>query len=217
MRTTKAALAVITAISALTLAACGTGTSPDQATITASPGAVPAAAPAPEAMPAAAAPAANPMPAAPVAAQATPVDIVDTAVAAGSFTNLAKALQAAGLVDTLKGAGPFTVFAPSDAAFAKLPPAVLQAVLADKALLTKILTYHVVPGRVLAADIKPGAATTVEGQPLQLAVANGAVTVNGTTNVVTADIAASNGVIHVIDSVLIPGDVTLPTGLPATE
>src|SRR3954453_8255980 len=150
-------------------------------------------------------------------AQSANKDIVDTAVAAGSFTTLAKALQAAGLVDTLKGPGPFTVFAPTDEAFAKLPPELLQAALADPALLTKILTYHVVPGQVLAADIKSGPVTTVEGQPLQLAVNNGAVTVNGTTNGIKADVLASNGVIHVIDSVLVPSDVTLPTALPATE
>jgi len=130
-------------------------------------------------------------------------DIVDTAVAAGSFKTLATALEAAGLVDTLKGAGPFTVFAPTDEAFAKLPAGTLDSLLQDKAKLTKILTYHVVPGKVTSSDVaKATSATTVEGGSLSIDAKDG-VKVNG-AKVVQADILASNGVIHVIDSVLLP-------------
>jgi uncharacterized surface protein with fasciclin (FAS1) repeats len=137
------------------------------------------------------------------AEQAQAKDIVDTAVAAGSFKTLAAALQAAGLVETLKGAGPFTVFAPTDAAFAKIPKADLDALLADKAKLTKVLTYHVVPGKVMAADVvKIKEAKTVEGQMVKIDASNG-VKING-ANVVKADVEASNGVIHVIDSVILP-------------
>ena len=130
-------------------------------------------------------------------------DIVDTAVAAGSFKMLATALQAAGLVDTLKGAGPFTVFAPTDEAFAKIPKADLDALIADKAKLTAVLTYHVVPGTVMAADVvKLKEAKTVQGQMVKIDASNG-VKING-ANVVKADVEASNGVIHVIDSVILP-------------
>lgn len=130
-------------------------------------------------------------------------DIVDTAIAAGSFETLATALQAAGLVDTLKGPGPFTVFAPTDEAFAKIPKADLDALLKDKAKLTKVLTYHVVPGRVMAADVaKLKEAKTVEGGMVTIDTSAG-VKING-ASVVKADVAASNGVIHVIDSVLVP-------------
>jgi uncharacterized surface protein with fasciclin (FAS1) repeats len=130
-------------------------------------------------------------------------DIVDTAVAAGQFTTLAKALQAAGLVDTLKGAGPFTVFAPTDEAFAKLPAGTLEALLKDKAKLTKVLTYHVVPGKVLASDVvKLKEAKTVEGQSVTIDASHG-VKVDG-ANVVKTDVLATNGVIHVIDSVILP-------------
>ncbi len=129
-------------------------------------------------------------------------DIVDTAVKAGNFKTLVTAVQAAGLVDTLKGPGPFTVFAPTDAAFAKVPKAQLDALLADKAMLTKVLTYHEVSGAVMAKDVKPGMVKTVEGGSLTLATAGG-VTVNG-AKVVAADVKASNGVIHAIDTVLMP-------------
>jgi len=130
-------------------------------------------------------------------------DIVDTAVAAGNFKTLATALQAAGLVDTLKGKGPFTVFAPTDEAFAKIPKADLQALLADKAKLTKVLTYHVVPGKVMAADVaRLKDAKTVEGQSVKIDTSNG-VKIDGAT-VIKADVEASNGVIHVIDSVILP-------------
>jgi uncharacterized surface protein with fasciclin (FAS1) repeats len=138
--------------------------------------------------------------AASLAAQAK--DIVDTAVAAGSFKTLATALQAAGLIDTLKGPGPFTVFAPTDAAFAKIPKADLDALLKDKAKLTAVLTYHVVPGRVMAKDVKAGNVKTVQGGMLSLGTTGG-VTVNN-AKVVQADVVASNGVIHVIDTVVLP-------------
>ena len=132
-----------------------------------------------------------------------PMDIVDTAVAAGSFKTLAKALAAAGLVDTLKGAGPFTVFAPTDEAFAKLPAGTLEAHLKDKAKLTAILTYHVVPGKVMAADVvKLKTAKTVQGQSVKIDTTMG-VKIDG-ASVVKADIVCSNGVIHVIDSVILP-------------
>jgi len=130
-------------------------------------------------------------------------DIVDTAVAAGNFTTLVTALRAAGLVDTLKGPGPFTVFAPNDAAFAKIPRAQLDALLADRNRLTQVLTFHVVPGRVMAADVRPGEVTTVQGGRLTVATGGGNVTVNG-ARVTATDIAASNGVIHVIDTVVMP-------------
>ena len=129
-------------------------------------------------------------------------DIVDTAVGAGNFKTLATALQAAGLVDTLKGKGPFTVFAPTDAAFAKVPRATLDALLADKAKLTAVLTYHVVAGKVMAADVKPGSVRTVQGTDLRVSTMGG-VKVND-SNVTATDIVADNGVIHVIDSVLLP-------------
>ncbi len=135
-----------------------------------------------------------------LAAQAK--DIVDTAVAAGKFNTLATALKAAGLVDTLKGPGPFTVFAPTDEAFAKIPKADLDALLKDKAKLTAVLTYHVVPGKVMAKDVKAGKVKTVQGGELTLGTTGG-VTVDA-AKVVQADIAASNGVIHVIDSVVLP-------------
>ena len=143
-----------------------------------------------------------------VAAQgpaATPTkDIVTTAVEAGSFRTLAAALQAAGLVQTLQGTGPFTVFAPTDAAFAKLPAGTVEALLADREKLTAILTYHVVPGRVLAADVvKLTGAKTVNGASVAIRVVDGKVMIDNAT-VVTADVQASNGVIHVIDTVILP-------------
>ncbi len=136
------------------------------------------------------------------AASAQAKDIVDTAVGAGNFKTLATALQAAGLVETLKGKGPFTVFAPTDEAFAKVPKADLDALLKDKAKLTSVLTYHVVPGKVLSTDIKPGKVKTVQGSELTIATTGG-VTVDA-AKVTAADIQADNGVIHVVDSVLMP-------------
>ena len=129
-------------------------------------------------------------------------DIIDTAVAAGNFKTLATALQAAGLIDTLKGKGPFTVFAPTDEAFAKVPKEQLDALLKDKAALTKVLTYHVVPGKVMAKDVKAGKVKTVQGGELTVATAAG-VMVDG-AKVTATDIVADNGVIHVIDSVVLP-------------
>jgi uncharacterized surface protein with fasciclin (FAS1) repeats len=132
-------------------------------------------------------------------------DIVGTAVAAGSFNTLAAALTAAGLVETLQGPGPFTVLAPTDEAFAKIPEADLQALLADKDALTKVLTYHVIAGNVPSSDVvNLTEATTVEGRKITIAVVDGKVVINGTSTVVTPDVAASNGVIHVIDAVLMP-------------
>ncbi|MDP3718988.1 MAG: fasciclin domain-containing protein [Acidobacteriota bacterium] len=133
-------------------------------------------------------------------------DIVDTAVGAGQFKTLAAALGAAGLVETLKGKGPFTVFAPTDAAFAKLPAGTVEMLLKpeNKAKLTAILTYHVVAGKVMAADVvKVTSAKTVQGGAVAVKVTGGKVTIDA-ANVVTTDIAASNGVIHVIDTVLMP-------------
>lgn len=133
-------------------------------------------------------------------------DIVDTAVSAGSFKTLTAALDAAGLVETLKGKGPFTVFAPTDQAFAKLPEGTLKSLLKpeNKQNLTAILTYHVVAGNVKAADvIKLSSAKTLNGQSVTIKTAGGNVLINGAT-VVKADIAATNGTIHVIDTVLMP-------------
>jgi len=131
-------------------------------------------------------------------------DIVDTAVAAGDFSTLVTAVKAAGLVETLKGEGPFTVFAPTDAAFAKVPTETLNALLADKAALANVLTYHVVAGKVMAADVvKLTSAVTVQGQSVSIAVKDGKVYVDG-AQVVATDIKASNGVIHVIDAVILP-------------
>jgi uncharacterized surface protein with fasciclin (FAS1) repeats len=130
-------------------------------------------------------------------------DIVDTAVQAGSFTTLVAAVKAAGLVDTLKGPGPFTVFAPTDEAFAKLPEGTVEALLKDIPKLTKILTYHVVAGKVTAADVvKLTSATTVEGSTVKIDASHG-VKINDST-VTTPDVAVDNGVIHIIDTVLIP-------------
>jgi uncharacterized surface protein with fasciclin (FAS1) repeats len=139
-------------------------------------------------------------------ARAQEKDIVDTAVAAGSFKTLAAALQAAGLVDTLKGKGPFTVFAPTDEAFAKLPKGTVEELLKpeNKAKLTAILTYHVVPGAVTASQVtKLREAKTVNGQSVKVTATGGAVMIDG-ARVVKTDIRASNGVIHVIDSVILP-------------
>ena len=165
----------------LALAACG-GSDPGQST-TPPPSTAPEAAAAP--------------------APASTGDVIDVAAANPQFKTLVAAIQAAGLVETLKGPGPFTVFAPTDAAFAKLPPGTVDKLLADKAALTKVLTYHVVAGKVMAADVAGlKSATTVQGGSLAIDVSNG-VKVGGAT-VVLADVPASNGVIHVIDTVLLP-------------
>ena len=157
--------------------------------------------------------AASPMAAsAPASAMASPAEattgtIVDVASASDDFSTLVTALSAAGLVDTLQGPGPFTVFAPTNEAFAALPAGVLDKLLLpeNKEALTKILTYHVLPREVMAADIADGNAATVEGLTVALSTADG-VTVNG-AKVVTADVVASNGVIHAIDAVILPPDV----------
>ena len=131
-------------------------------------------------------------------------DIVDVAVGAGSFNTLVAAVKAADLVDTLKGEGPLTVFAPTDEAFAKIPQADLDALLTDKKKLTAVLTYHVVPGKVMAADVvKLDSAKTVQGESVTIVVSDGGVKVDD-ANVVKTDIVTSNGVIHVIDTVLMP-------------
>lgn len=134
-------------------------------------------------------------------------DIVDTAVAAGSFKTLAAALGAAGLVDTMKGDGPFTVFAPTDAAFEKLPEGTVENLLKpeNKDKLVDILTYHVVSGKVMAKTaVTLDKATALNKDDIKLAVTDGTLTLNGSAKVVTADIDCSNGVIHVIDSVILP-------------
>ena len=132
-------------------------------------------------------------------------DIVAVASGAGSFNTLVAAVKAAGLVETLQGTGPFTVFAPTDEAFAKLPKGTVEDLLKpeNKAKLVAILTYHVVAGKVMAADVKTMKAKTVNGQELDIKVAAGAVTVDN-AKVVKTDVAASNGVIHVIDTVVLP-------------
>lgn len=133
-------------------------------------------------------------------------DVVDVAVANGSFKTLATALKAAGLIETLKGAGPFTVFAPTDAAFAKLPAGTLESLLKpeNKEKLRQVLTYHVVPGKVGSAQVvKMTSAKAVSGDTIKIMVKDGKVMVNNAT-VVTPDVAASNGVIHVIDTVIMP-------------
>ena len=141
-------------------------------------------------------------------------NIVQVAVEAGSFSTLVAAVKAAGLAETLQGPGPFTVFAPSDPAFAKLPKGTVEGLLADKDKLASILTFHVLSGKVMAGDIvKTNGArpTTVNGLPLDIVVRDGKVYVNG-AQVVSADIQASNGVIHVIDTVLLPTAATVGAG-----
>jgi len=135
-------------------------------------------------------------------------NIVETAVEAGSFTTLAAGLKAAGLLDTLTGTGPFTVFAPSDEAFKKLPPGALEALLKDKTKLKAVLTYHVASGHLLAKDLKNGDVKTVEGTSVHVTLTGSKVQVNE-SHVTRADILASNGVIHVIDAVMLPKNVHL--------
>ena len=149
--------------------------------------------------------AADSVAAAPLADAPVPKDIVETAIAAGTFNTLAKALTAAGLVETLKGTGPFTVLAPTDEAFAKIPAKDLDALLADKAALTKVLMYHVIAGNVPASTVTTLAeATSLEGSMIAIKVVDGKVVLNGASEVTATDIAASNGVIHVINTVLMP-------------
>jgi uncharacterized surface protein with fasciclin (FAS1) repeats len=136
-------------------------------------------------------------------------DIVAVAAGNADFSTLVAAVKAAGLVETLQGAGPFTVFAPTNAAFAKLPAGLVDKLLlpANKDTLVKILTYHVVAGKVMAADVKAGDVKSVEGSPITIGIDGSTVTLNKTTKVTATDVAASNGVIHVIDSVIVPADV----------
>ncbi|MBK9739234.1 MAG: fasciclin domain-containing protein [Actinobacteria bacterium] len=185
----KISIAVAAVAVSLVLAACGGSSDADSAA--SSP---------------AAAPSSTAASAAPAESMAA-ADIVGVASTTEGFSTLVAAVTAAGLVETLQGPGPFTVFAPTDDAFAALPAGVLDALLKpeNKDVLAKILTYHVVPGTVMAADITDGDVATVEGQTVALSTADG-VTVNG-AKVVQADVAASNGVIHVIDAVILPPDV----------
>ncbi len=190
MRRTLATVAALTL--ALTVSACGSDDTEPADTTTSTTSAPTSEAPSPS--------------------EAAAADIVDTAVAAGSFTTLATALEAAGLVDTLKGDGPFTVFAPTDEAFAALPDGALDGLLAEpKGALTDVLTYHVVPGKVMAADVvglDGQSVETVQGGTLTVGVDGSTVTLTdaagGTVTVTQTDIEASNGVIHVIDGVLMP-------------
>lgn len=134
-------------------------------------------------------------------------NIVETAAAAGSFTTLLAAAEAAGLVEVLQSEGPFTVFAPTDDAFAALPEGTIEALLADPDALREILTYHVVPGRVLSSDvIGLSSAETVQGTSISIALEGETVVLNGSANVIAVDVEASNGVIHVIDAVILPGN-----------
>ncbi|MFM2077639.1 MAG: hypothetical protein RJA49_1529 [Actinomycetota bacterium] len=161
-----------------------------------------------------AAPTSAPTTAAPAdTTMAAPGDIVAVASGNPDFSTLVAAVTAAGLVETLQGPGPFTVFAPTNDAFAALPAGLVDKLLLpeNKDVLTKILTYHVVSGKVMAADVKPGDVPTVEGSNIAVTVEGGTVTLNGSAKVVATDVAASNGVIHVIDAVIVPPDVDLTT------
>ena len=146
---------------------------------------------------------ASPIPSSPAASTGT---IVDVAASNPDFTTLVTAVKAAGLAETLAGPGPFTVFAPTNEAFAKVPKDVLDKLLANKEALTKVLTYHVLAGEVKAADVMPGDVRSVEGSTATIADAGGQLKVNDAT-IVATDVMASNGVIHVIDSVILPPDV----------
>ena len=187
MRHTRIAVAAVAALTALTLAACGSSSTTGSSTT-----------------PSASSPAASSPAASTPAAAGT---VVDVAAANPDFTTLVAAVKAAGLAETLSGPGPFTVFAPANAAFEALPAGLVDKLLKpeNKAVLAKILTYHVLASKVMAADVADGKVATVEGSTITLDTMNG-VTVNG-AKVVTADVAASNGVIHVIDTVLVPADV----------
>ncbi len=188
MRHTKIAVAAVAALTALTLAACGSSSS---TTATSAPAA------------ASTAGASSPAASTPAAAGT----IVDVAAANPGFTTLVAAVKAAGLAETLSGPGPFTVFAPTNAAFAALPAGLVDKLLKpeNKAVLAKILTYHVLASKVMAADVKDGKVATVEGSTITIDTMSG-VKVND-AKVTATDIAASNGIIHVIDKVLVPADV----------
>lgn len=175
----SALIAALSVVTALTLSACSSSSEPS----------------------------ASPSAAQSTAAETMPGTIVEVASSTDGFSTLVAAVTAAGLAETLSGPGPFTVFAPTDAAFAALPAGVLDALLLpeNKDLLVKILTYHVVSGKVMAADVKDGSVATVQGDTVALSTANG-VTING-AKVTMADVPASNGVIHVIDAVILPPGV----------
>ena len=189
----KRSIALLVPALAIAIAACSGAASPSAvptAASTPSPAATTSAAP-------------SAMPSASAAAMAK--DIVQTATEAGSFKTLLAAVKAAGLVETLQGKGPFTVFAPTDAAFAALPAGTLDGLLKDPAALKKILLYHVVSGAVTADQVVGlTSATSVEGSPIAIAVKDGTVYLNDSAKVVTPDVMASNGVIHVIDKVILP-------------
>jgi uncharacterized surface protein with fasciclin (FAS1) repeats len=136
-------------------------------------------------------------------AHAQAADLVETASTSGNFKTFLAAAKAAGISDTLKNSGPYTVFAPSDSAFNQLPPGTVNSLMKDKAKLAKILAYHVIPGKVTVADVKPGQVKTLEGDSLKLTSDNGKVTVNH-ANVIQSDLIADNGVIHEIDAVVLP-------------
>ena len=178
---------------AIAIAACSASASPSAAPTSApTPTAAPITTPAPSAVPSA-------------SAAAMAKDIVQTATEAGSFKTLLAAVKAAGLVETLQGTGPFTVFAPTDAAFAALPAGTLDGLLKDPAALKKILLYHVVSGSVTSDKVVGlTSATSVEGSPIAISVKDGTVYLNDSAKVVTPDVMASNGVIHVIDKVILP-------------
>ena len=188
----KRSIALLVPALAIAIAACSSAASPSAAPTTA-----PTATPAPTT---AAAPST-----APSVSAAMAKDIVETATEAGSFKTLLAAVKAAGLVETLQGKGPFTVFAPTDAAFAALPAGTLDGLLKDPAALKKILLYHVVSGSVTADKVVGlTSATSVEGSPIAISVKDGTVYLNDSAKVVTPDVMASNGVIHVIDKVILP-------------
>lgn len=191
---------VILAVStlAIVVAACGTAASPSPSAATPTP--------VPSVSPATPAPSPSTDPATAAPSPSTELgDIVATADGAGTFKTLLAAATAAGLVETLQGDGPFTVFAPTDEAFAALPEGTLDSLLADPEALKNILLYHVVPGSVMATDVvKLTSADTVEGSPIVVAVKDGTVYLNDTAKVIATDVMASNGVIHVIDQVLLP-------------
>jgi uncharacterized surface protein with fasciclin (FAS1) repeats len=188
----KRTIALLVPALAVAIAACSSAASPSAAPTTA-----PAATPAPTTAAPSTAPSAS--------AAAMTKDIVETATEAGSFKTLLTAVKAAGLVETLQGKGPFTVFAPTDAAFAALPAGTLDGLLKDPAALKKILLYHVVSGAVTADKVVGlTSATSVEGSPIAISVKDGSVYLNDSAKVVTPDVMASNGVIHVIDKVILP-------------
>ena len=189
----KRSIALLVPALAIAIAACSAAASPSAAPTTApTPSPAPTAAAAPSTAPSA-------------SAAAMAKDIVQTATEAGSFKTLLAAVKAAGLVETLQGKGPFTVFAPTDAAFAALPAGTLDGLLKDPAALKKILLYHVVSGSVTADKVVGlTSATSVEGSPIAISVKDGTVYLNDSAKVVTPDVMASNGVIHVIDKVILP-------------